>query len=508
MRILYIDCDSLRPDHLGCYGYDRDTSPNIDRIASDGLRFTNYYASDVPCLPSRTALFTGRLGIHTGVVNHGGAAADIRPEGQSRGQSNHGDLRTWPTALRREGHHTAFVSPFPQRHAAWHVLDGFNEWHDTKGGGTERADVVYPHAEEWLTEHATEEDWYLHVNFWDPHTDYDTPEEYGNPFADAPAPAWLTDERIAEQRESYGPHSAQDLHHDYMTGGDLSDLPRTPDEIRDRETFTQWIDGYDTGIRYMDDHIGQLLDLLESKGVLDETLVIVSADHGENQGELNVYGDHQLADEWTCRVPLIMRGPGVEPGVDDGLHYNVDLPPTVTDLGGGTVPNGWDGRSFAETVRIGADTGREFVVLSQGTWTCQRAVRWDDWLLLQTYHDGWRELDPLLLFDIESDPHETTNLAEKRPGVVEHGLSLLQRWHSERMVENATGAAGGTPDSQRGLIDPLLEVIREGLPFYQRGNREAYATRLRETGREQFAERITEGSAVLEQPDALYRRQS
>jgi choline-sulfatase len=76
MRILYIDCDSLRPDHLGCYGYDRDTSPNIDRIADDGRRFTNYYASDVPCLPSRTALFTGQLGIHTGVVNHGGIAAD------------------------------------------------------------------------------------------------------------------------------------------------------------------------------------------------------------------------------------------------------------------------------------------------------------------------------------------------------------------------------------------------------------------------------------------------
>ena len=58
MRILYIDIDTLRPDHLGCYGYHRATTPNIDALAADGVRFANVYASDVPCLPSRTALIT------------------------------------------------------------------------------------------------------------------------------------------------------------------------------------------------------------------------------------------------------------------------------------------------------------------------------------------------------------------------------------------------------------------------------------------------------------------
>ena len=497
MRILYIDCDSLRPDHLGCYGYHRNTSPNIDRIADGSRRFTNYYASDVPCLPSRTALFTGRLGIHTGVVNHGGIAADVRSRGSDREENNTGEYRTWMTALRQEGHQTALVSPFPQRHAAWHVLDGFEEWHDTKGSGNERAEVVFPYADEWLESHAEEEDWYLHVNFWDPHTAYDTPEEYGNPFEDDPAPEWLTDERIAAQRESYGPHSAHDLHHAYMTGSEVPDLPRTPDEIRDRETFKQWIDGYDTGIRYMDDHIGRLLDRLESEGVLDDTLVIVTADHGENQGECNVYGDHQLADEWTCRLPLIVSGPGVESGVDSGLHYNVDLAPTITELVGGDVPDGWDGRSFAPSLTDGVDTGREFLVLSQGTWTCQRAVRWDDWLLIRTYHDGWREVDPIQLFDLASDPHETRNLAPEKPEVVDYGRSLLQRWHSARMLESATGAAGGAPEGPNALVDPLLEVVREGLPFYQRGNRESYAQRLRETGREAHAKAVESESGVV-----------
>ena len=78
MRILYVDIDTLRADHLGCYGYPRDTTPNLDRIAADGVRFDRCYASDTPCLPSRTALFSGRFGIHTGVVSHGGTAAPRR----------------------------------------------------------------------------------------------------------------------------------------------------------------------------------------------------------------------------------------------------------------------------------------------------------------------------------------------------------------------------------------------------------------------------------------------
>ena len=78
MRILYLDLDALRPDHLGCYGYHRNTSPNIDRIAEQGVRFDNYYCSDAPCLPSRSALTSGRYGIHTGIVGHGGTAATMR----------------------------------------------------------------------------------------------------------------------------------------------------------------------------------------------------------------------------------------------------------------------------------------------------------------------------------------------------------------------------------------------------------------------------------------------
>ena len=100
MRILYLDIDALRPDHLGCYGYHRNTSPNIDRMAEQGVRFTNYYTPDAPCLPSRTALFSGRFVIHNGVVNHGARAADIPLEGETRKFRSAFSVSVWMSRLR------------------------------------------------------------------------------------------------------------------------------------------------------------------------------------------------------------------------------------------------------------------------------------------------------------------------------------------------------------------------------------------------------------------------
>jgi len=315
MRILYVDSDSLRPDHLGCYGYNRDTSPTIDRLAANGMRFTNVYASNTACLPSRTALFSGRFGIHTGAVGHGGIVADPRPIGNERGVDRRDGFATWPQIMRSAGLNTATVSPFPSRHGAFHILDGFDDWRDTGADGYETADVIAAEAERWLETHASKDDWFLHVNFWDPHWPYDAPREYGDPFADEPAPDWIDEETISRQYEGYGPNSARDFNKGNY------DHNRAPAKIAAYEDFVQQLDGYDTGIRYMDDYIGDLLDVLDDTNVREQTLVIVSADHGENQGELNIYSDHKTADDLTCNVPLIISGPGIEQGVDDGPHY-------------------------------------------------------------------------------------------------------------------------------------------------------------------------------------------
>lgn len=477
MRILYIDIDSLRPDHLGCYGYERDTSPNIDRVAERGTRFTNYYVSDAPCLPSRTALFTGRLGIHTGVINHGGLEADIRPQGEERRFNNmQGPYRSWMTALRQQGIYTALISPFATRHAAWHILDGFREVHDTGKNGQEIAGEVTPVALRWIRDHGKDENWFLHVNVWDPHTPYRTPMEYGNPFEADAAPDWLSEEIIQQHRASYGPHSARELQE---WGPNQGRFPRVPADISSRADFKQWIDAYDTGIKYADDHVGQILDALQAEGVLDDTIVIISADHGENQGELNVYGDHQTADAITCRVPLIVAGPGIQQGhVDTGFHYQVDLAPTITQMVGGEPASRWDGQSFLPALTAGKPAGRPYLVTSQGAWACQRGVLFDNWLLLRTYDPGLKDFPDIMLFDLEHDPHETKNLADERPEIVNQGIRLLEEWYTE-MMQTSTSAT-----------DPMWHVIREGGPLHARGRLEFYQRILRETGREDCAERL------------------
>ena len=147
MRLLYIDIDTLRADHLGSYGYHRDTTPNIDALAAEGVRYENVYASDVPCLPSRTALSTGVFGIRNGVINHGGVAADLRHEGKTRGFFGAVANNSWASKFYWAGWHTASISSFPFRHSAswWNngVMEAMNLM---RGMGGERADQVLPGA--------------------------------------------------------------------------------------------------------------------------------------------------------------------------------------------------------------------------------------------------------------------------------------------------------------------------------------------------------------------------
>ncbi len=206
MRILYLDLDALNPTHLGCYGYHRDTSPNIDRVAATGVRFDGVYCSDAPCLPSRTALYQGRFGIHTGVVGHGGTAADPKREGAGRGFRSTYEEDSFPRKLQQLGFHTAMISPFGQRHAAHQYYAGFHEIHNTGEGGQEPVETVEPVLNRWLDANAAGDGWYLHLNFWDIHTNYRVPEGYGNPFEGEPVADWYTDDLIARHVKRGGPH--------------------------------------------------------------------------------------------------------------------------------------------------------------------------------------------------------------------------------------------------------------------------------------------------------------
>jgi len=488
MRILYIDIDTLRPDHLGCYGYHRGTSPNINRLASEGVRFENCYVSDSPCLPSRAALYSGQCGIRNGAINHGGVAADLYLDPAERGFRTLGSNFT--AQLRQAGLYPVLVSPFGERHSSFWFYNGFREMYNTGKGGMESAEEVLPVALDWLDRRGGEDNWYLHVNLWDPHTPYRAPAEVGNPFANDPPPAWMTEEVRRRTWDTYGPGCGQEPGGCYTDPDAMAKWhDRMPRQIDSMASYRKWIDGYDCGIFYADQQVGRLRDKLAELGVLDDTMIVVSSDHGENQGELSVYGDHQTADHITNRVPLIVRHPqgvGGRGRVDRALHYQFDWAATLLQMLGRQVPPSWDGVSFCDAFRQERESGRDYLVVSNCAWACQRSVRWEDYLLIRTYHSGFKNYPELMLFDVAADPHELDDLAPKEPERVAEGIAKLERWTTDELNRSPRP------------VDPLRLVLSEGGPFHARypdPKFEEYKQRLRETGREAFAEDLEQRRA-------------
>lgn len=481
MRILYIDIDSLRADHLGCYGYHRKTSPNIDKIAAAGIRFENCYVSDAPCLPSRSALFSGRFGIHNGVVGHGGTAADPFLEGKDRWFSSTLGSTSWMRCLRELGLKTATVSSFGERHSAWHWYANFSEIYNPGKHGEELADEVSTIAIDWITRNAHLENWFLHLNFWDPHTPYRVPLEYGDPFADEPCPEWYSEDVRLKHWEGCGSWSAQEGMgyggaHPYVG----PQYPRQPNTMHSMDEVRRMFDGYDTGILYADEQIGRVLKVLEDQNILDDTVVIISADHGENLGELNIHFDHQTADHCTARIPLIMRFPGkkFKKKVYSALIYQLDFAATLIGLLGGDVPENWDGRSFADAWLNGKDEGRDYLVLSQGAHTCQRSVRFEDFLCIRSYHDGYHCFPDVMLYNLKDDPYEQSDLAPNEHHTVDHAMRLLAEWHANAM-QTATHPQ-----------DPMWTVLAEGGPLHTRVDLSDYLKRLRDTHRADCATQL------------------
>ena len=480
MKILFIDIDTLRPDHLGCYGYERNTSPNIDSIAKDSVVFNQYYCSDAPCLPSRTALMTGKFGIHTRVVGHGGTTADIRPEGPDRGfkaQLNHYCL---PGMLKEQGFKTVTISPFAERHSSWVFYAGFNEVYNTGKGGQEVADEVTPIVLDWLERNKDQENWFLHVNYWDPHTPYRTPMELGDDFKDDPMPAWLTKEVFEQHKKAVGAHTTHEL--GMYVAKTNPNRPRDMAQLNTYEDAKTFIDNYDMGIKYADYNVGRILNKLKEMGIYEDMMIIVSSDHGESMGEFGIYGEHGMADYATMRIPMIIKCPmGLHGITDQGLHYNLDLAPTLAELFGAEKKPQWDGQSYAKSLLTGEDTGRPELILGQCAHVCERAVRFDNWHYIRVYHDGFRLLDKEMLFDIENDPHMTRDLKQEKPEIVHEAVYKLTNWHDDMMLSMDTD------------VDPLWTVIKEGGPQHAKGHHLVkYLERLEETGRHEAAELLRE----------------
>ncbi len=471
MRILLIDIDTLRPDHMGCYGYCRNTTPNLDQIAAEGIRFEQYYCSDAPCLPSRAALASGMFGIHNGAVGHGGTAAEKKYQGEDRGFRSTPDENNLFNVFRKANMHTVSISTFAERHSSYWFYAGFKEMYNVGKGGGESAEEVIPVALDWFDRNGERDNWFMHLHLWDPHTPYRAPASFGDPFENVPLDPWYTEELIAKHVQHVGPHSLLEVN--MYDDTQFPQYPRHPGSCKNLTEAKRLMDGYDTGILYADYMLGQVFQKLKEMGIYEDTAILITSDHGENFGELGIYSEHGTADCGTCRIPMIIKWPGVEGGtVDSQLHYNVDLAPTMADMLGVAHYAKWDGKSYSETLTKGVPAGWEYLVLSQMAHVCQRSVRFGDWLYMKTYHDGLHLFDgDEMLFHMVEDPMEQNNVIDAHPQVREHGAALLAQWFDEMMLSSDDG------------VDPMQTVLREGGPFHARGWLESYCERLRATDR-------------------------
>lgn len=482
MKVLIFDIDTLRADHMGCYGYGRDATPNIDAVAAEGVRFDAYYCPNAPCLPSRASLISGMYGIHTGVVGHGGTAADMRPQGISRHFQDDFSTNSLFMQFRKAGMKTASVSTFPERHSSWWFNAGLNECYNVGRCGGEIGEEVTEVALDWLKRNRDVEDWALHIHYWDPHTPYRTPLSYGNPYEDVPlSDDWVTPEVFAQHLLHVGPHGVNEI--GMWTDESPANCPRHPGKVQTRQEFKTFMDNYDCGVKYTDDQIGRVLALLREQGIYDDVSIIITADHGENIGELGLYAEHGTADEPTCHIPMIIKWNGGQKGiVDKSFHDNTDLCPTITELLGVSVSGNYhyDGESYAQTVLSGTACGKESLVLTQCAHVCQRSARFGDYIYIRTVHGGGHLFEREMLFNVKTDPHQLHNLAKEHPELCAQGAKIILDWVDEQMKRSPSD------------IDSLWTVMREGGPEHSRGQIGAYAKRLAGTARDYGVEALAE----------------
>lgn len=477
MKLLFIDIDTMRPDHMSCYGYNRTTTPNIDQVANDGIRFNRYYCSDAPCLPSRAALMSGRFGIHNGAVGHGGTAGDMALMGKDRGFVSQYDEHCFHALFRKAGMKTVSISTFPERHSSYWFSAFCNETYNVGGQGMESGEKVIPVALDWLKRNKDVEDWYLHVHFWDPHTPYRAPAEFGNPFENEPLNVFVDEGILEEHKKHGGPHGVNEIN---MWNDNTDPMyPRHPGKITNMKDLKRFFDGYDTGILYADSLVGQIIDELKAQGIYDETAIIVTSDHGENMGELAIYGEHGTADQPTCHIPMILKWPnGPKNAVDDAFHYNLDLVPTMADLLGLEKWEKWDGNSYAETILEGKTCGREHLVVSQMAHVCQRSAIFGDWLYIRTYHDGYHLFDDEMLFNLKDDPYEQDDVKEQYPEKCAIGAKIILDFVDKNMKNSDQ------------IVDPLWRIMSEGGPHHAHSNNvdiNKFLQRLETTGRQEQA---------------------
>lgn len=418
MNVILLSLDTLRADHLSCYGYGRLTSPHIDRVAAQGTLCTQFFSPHIPTHPGYTTMLTGRDAVGHQIVCQGGS---VEP-----GE----DVRFLAEILAEQGYRTAAVDNLGR----W-LTRGFQQyepyrWPIVADQPWRKAEVVNAVALPLLAELAAgAQPFFLFVHYWDPHTPYLPPPPFDRLF-------YGGDERDPANR-SLEPVFAFEPFAEYFRSwmGEVTDI-QFP------------IAQYDAEIAYLDATLGALFTRLDELGLTDETLLVINADHGECLDEHACWFDHHGLYDQNLHVPLILRLPGVAPAGQrlDGFIRQYDLAPTILDvlgLGRLAAENQMDGVSFLPRLRSGSPAGTcDELFITENSWMKKRGVRTHRWKLILAHEPDFHGLPPVELYDLAADPGELVNLASEQPEVVAELRGRYDAWLARRT------AASGKPDPQ------------------------------------------------------------
>ncbi len=350
-NVLIVSIDTLRADHLGCYGYARATSPRIDAFAQTGVLFEHAQSSAPWTLPSYGSLFTSRSPtVHRAGVNPARAAA-FRNEGDATAATAIDNLAaalpTLAEILRQGGWATAGFHSNPYLAGESGVDRGFNRWVHYKNRAAGAVDLTL----EW-TQRQHGAPWFAFVHIVDPHQPYTPPAPFDRQFKDWPPeekPEWPV--QVEPVRAS----------------------------VPDARFRAYMVDQYDGEIAYTDAQVGRLLDELKKRGDLEHTIILLHSDHGEEFWDHGGYEHGHTLYEEGLRVPLVLSAPGrlpaaVRVAARAGL---IDVLPTLIELTGLPAPSGMEGVSlvplchgkpsvarelFAESLLYGAREGKALYV--------------------------------------------------------------------------------------------------------------------------------------------------
>jgi arylsulfatase A-like enzyme len=425
-NVLLIVMDTVRADRLSGYGYTRRTAPSLERIAAEGTLFEQAISPGSWTLPSHATLFTGLY-----PRDHHTTAANWKLDAS---------FTTLAEVLAAHGYATASFSNNPWVSAGTGLTQGFaaslDLWRDEKRsrGGDSGAAVTNELVLDLLTSPGRTAPFFVFINYIEPHLPYAPPASFEQRFLSSSAPR-------AQVEALRG----------FKTPRELGFILRVPGYQLTGDQLRILADLYDGEIAYVDSKVGELVQALERRGILKDTLLVVTSDHGEH------LGDHRLVDhkmsvyDALIRVPLIVRYPGVVPaGVRiRGPVQTNDVFPTVLELCGIDRPRHRD--AIALPFREGdvrrrttfAEFGRptEFLRIATSSFAGVDVAPFDRSLVAvrgPRYKYIWATDGRSELFDLRADPGE------------EHDLSATRREIVERMRREALAFRDGAPALDRG----------------------------------------------------------